>query len=102
MWTRQYRRKRWKGLILPVLTGLCLAYFSHHTVQGDYGTEANRLHEGRLAELRQELALLTERHSALEMRAVQLQDGTISRDMLDEMARRQLGVIGPNELIIRP
>ncbi len=102
MWTRQYRRKRWKGLILPVLTGLCLAYFSHQTVQGDFGTEANAHHEARLAELREELALLTQRHADLEKRAVQLQDGTISRDMLDEMARRQLGVLGPNELIIRP
>ncbi|WP_158598453.1 FtsB family cell division protein [Notoacmeibacter ruber] len=102
MWTRQYKQKRWKGLILPVLTGLCLAYFSHHTVQGNYGTEANARHEARLADLREELAVLTHRHSELEKRTVQLQDGTISRDMLDEMARRQLGVIGPNELIIRP
>ncbi|MCP1200772.1 septum formation initiator family protein [Notoacmeibacter sp. MSK16QG-6] len=102
MWTRQYRRKRWKGLVLPVLTGLCLVYFSHHTVQGDYGTEANARHEARLAELQDELAALSVRHGELEKRAIQLQDGTISRDMLDEMARRQLGVIGPNELIIRP
>lgn len=102
MWTRQYKRKRWKGLILPALTGLCLVYFSYHTAQGDYGTEANIRHEARLTELKGELAALTLRHAELEKRAVQLQDGTISRDMLDEMARRQLGVIGPNELIIRP
>ncbi len=102
MWTRQYRRKRWKGLILPVLTGLCLVYFSHHTVQGDYGTDAYVQHQEHLDRLRTELAALSARHAELEKRAVQLQDGTISRDMLDEMARRQLGVIGPNELIIRP
>lgn len=100
MSTRQKRKSRLNGLIVPGLCLSLLVYFAYHAQAGRYSIytkeemrlEAKRL-KGELEELRAE-------RSRLQNRVGQLTVGTLERDALDEVARSQLGYVGENEIVI--
>jgi cell division protein FtsB len=103
MWTRQKKKRRTGALIVPVISSAIIAYFSFHAYQGDYGIYSKYRLESRVSELQQELAGLQQERQALEERVRHLNDGSIERDMLDELARRALNLSMPDEItVMRP
>ncbi|QKV18188.1 FtsB family cell division protein [Oricola thermophila] len=100
MWTRQRRRSPYRHLVLPVFTFCVLAYFGHHALTGKYGLASKREYERRIEVLKVELASLEERRQQLDKRTAMLRDGSLERDMIDEQARRLLGVTRANEIVI--
>jgi cell division protein FtsB len=98
--TRQKRTSRLPGLIIP---GLCLAimgYFAYHAQTGKYSIHTKAEMDQEALRLQFVLSdLRTKRHD-LEARVAQLTNGSLERDALDEIVRRQLGYSAENEITI--
>ncbi|MFP1632597.1 FtsB family cell division protein [Zhengella sp. ZM62] len=100
MWTRQHKRRKTGRLILPLIAGVFLGYFGFHAFEGEYGLKNKARLEEQVAQLEQKLAEATALRHRLEARNNLLHDGSIEKDMLDEQVRRQLGRVGPDEIVI--
>lgn len=97
--SRQYRRtaqSRNRGMmaILAVVTALLLVLGSHaRTLQRQAGELA-----ARQVSLTEQVAAESERAVELEEKSVYVQ----TRDYVEQMARERLGLVVPDETIIRP
>ncbi|MFZ5608494.1 MAG: FtsB family cell division protein [Pseudomonadota bacterium] len=85
--------------LAPALALSLLLYFGYHLVEGRYGLLALRAYEDALPGLRIEADGLAARRAALERRIAQLSPRHVDPDLLDEMARRRLGFVHPDERI---
>jgi len=77
-----------------------MAYFFYHAVQGEHGLLALREINARAAELQPKAEALADHRRALEARVALLQPDSLDPDMLDEQARRRLGFVHPDEIVI--
>jgi cell division protein FtsB len=100
MTTRQYKRSRLRQLILPVIATGFLGYFGFHAFNGYFGIWAKELLEQQSALLEEQLAQLQAERKLLEDRVSLLRPENLDRDMIDEMARRKLGVMKHDEVVI--
>lgn len=96
---------RLRAALLPALLVLAAGYFIYHAVGSERGLLAYpRLTEQREA-LRQQAAALDEQQAALEARRRLLDPRLnskrmIDEDYVDELARRDLGLVGPGDLVL--
>ena len=100
MSTRQKRQSRLPGLLVP---GLCLAilgYFAYHAQTGRYSIHTKAEMREEALRLQVALADLTHKREQMQRRVDQLTVGTLEKDALDEVARSQLGLAAPGELVI--
>ena len=88
---------RW---LTPLGTLLVLGYFGFHAFNGQYGIRASLAFQTREAELVDQLTVLQERRERLEARVLLLREGTLERDMVDERARKLLGLARADEVLI--
>ena len=100
MWTRYRRRSPLRHLILPVIAVGVLSYFGHHAINGSLGLASGEQYEAKVASLRADLSVLETTRKGLEKKTAMLRDGSLERDMIDEQARRTLGVTRDNEIVI--
>ena len=100
MWTRHHRKTPLRHLVIPTIAVAALAYFGFHAQSGNHGLTSKSVYEARVAALDAELADLIARRERLEKRTASLRDGSLQRDMIDEQARRQLGLLRANEVIL--
>jgi cell division protein FtsB len=91
-----------RRLLLPALVAAYLGYFGFHAVHGSYGLLAMTAIEAEAERLAAELAELQAERTALDERAALLRPGGIDPDLVDELARRHLNVIAPDEVVIIP
>ena len=93
-------RKRLKQSVAPTVCIALAAYFAYHAFQGDRGVLAmNRLNkEIELAKL--ELAKSEQKRNRLENKVSLVRPDGIDPDLLEELVRRQLGMIHPDDLVI--
>jgi cell division protein FtsB len=92
MWTRHHKKRRFGRLVVPAITVAFVSYFSYHSIHGSTGLNAG--------ERLEELAKLRTSRIALERQVELLSDGSLERDMIDEMSRYQLNVSRPDEIVI--
>lgn len=102
MSARPTARSPLRRLLLPALTAVYLGYFGFHAFNGSYGLLAKTEIEAEAARLALELAAVQAERAELDARAALLRPGGIDPDLVDELARRDLNVIGPNEVVIIP
>ena len=93
-------RRRARLVIGPVLGISLVVYFAYHLVQGDRGLLAWMRLNQQVREVKTTLAAVEAERSTLERRVDLLRPEHLDRDMLDEQARSQLNLIGPNETVI--
>jgi cell division protein FtsB len=91
-----------RRLMLPALVAAYLGYFGFHAMHGSYGLLAKGEIEAEAERLETELGELQAERAELDARAALLRPGRIDPDLVDELARRDLNVIAPNELVIIP
>jgi cell division protein FtsB len=85
----------------PVMLGLGLAvYFGYHAVSGSRGLLAWRQLAWQLEATERELASLREERQVLEHKVGRLRDDSLDPDLIDELARRQLSLVDPLDVII--
>ncbi|MEO1001050.1 MAG: septum formation initiator family protein [Pseudomonadota bacterium] len=75
--------------------------FAYAAIQGDYGLIALIQIEARELALAEELAALEAERARLENLTMRLSDRHLDLDLLDEQARARLGLIRPDEVMIR-
>lgn len=100
MWTRQYKQRKTGRLIIPALCAAVVAYFGFHAYHGQYGIDSRERMEAQTARLQAQLGKLQAERTELEKRVRLLHDGTLEKDMLDELARKALNLSNPDEVII--
>ena len=91
---------RWHLYVLPFTFLIITFYFTFHLVQGERGI--SRLFEvnQEIAKGEQLLAELTEQREFLENKVRSISTQEIEADTLDELARKQQGVLLPEEFVI--
>ncbi|MDR2412173.1 MAG: septum formation initiator family protein [Holosporales bacterium] len=83
----------------PLLTVLCVGYFSYHLIKGDRGLLAWMQLERKSAEAAQYLAELREKNQALHDKIVHLQNKSLDLDLLGEQAYA-LELAYPDDVIL--
>ena len=85
-----------------LVTALALmAYFGFAAIQGNSGHFRRNQVNAEVKKLHQELALLQTRRAYLENKTHRLSDGYLDLDLLDQQARKILGMAREDEIIIR-
>ena len=89
-----------KRAALPALAVLIIANFLGYAIFGSNGLLSLGDYRRMKAERSVELALLSEERARLAHRAELLDPKKADPDLADEMVRRQLGVVRPDEVVI--
>jgi cell division protein FtsB len=90
------------GGILYFAVFLCMTgYFVFAAVQGDYGHLRRVQIESEADELTRQLAELKLERSRIENKTHRLSDQFLDLDLLDEQARRRLGLARIDDVIVR-
>ncbi len=89
------------GLIVSLTLLAGIVFFSYAALQGDYGLFRLFQVRAQKAGLERELDALHEQHAALENRTRRLSTEYLDLDLLDEQARKVLGMARGDEIIIR-
>jgi cell division protein FtsB len=97
--TEGLRNLRGRHWLLLVAYGLAL-YFGYHAVVGSRGLLAWRQLNQDIAATEQELAAVHAERQALEDKVHRLRPASLDPDLIDELARRQLSLAGPLDVII--
>jgi cell division protein FtsB len=93
-------RRRSRGAVIPALCAGMIGYFGYHMVEGDRGLKAFARLSEEITRAQGALAAVGEERQRLERRVMLLRSGSLDLDMLDEQARRVLGLIGPDDVVI--
>lgn len=100
MWTKHHKKKRFGRLVVPAITVAFLSYFGYHSLHGDFGLKSTERLEQRRLERIAELKTLSSIRVSLERQVGLLSDGSLERDMIDEISRYQLNYARPDEIVI--
>lgn len=90
----------WAGLYL---TAMCLLgmYFTFASVQGEFGLFRRVQIEAEAESLSEQRARLEAEVAMLENKTRRLSDAYLDLELLDQQAREVLGLVRPDELVLR-
>ena len=100
MRTISLANRRLKRAAVPSALIMLVCYFLYHAVQGENGLLALREFDARAEVLRVEAVRLSEERKKMAARVALLRPDSLDPDMLDEQARKSLGFIHPDEVVI--
>ncbi|MFW2830018.1 FtsB family cell division protein [Sphingomonas sp. ID0503] len=89
-----------RSALFPALAVLVVANFAGYAIVGSNGLLAWGDYKRQLKERRAELALLQSERDHLARRTALVDPRRVDPDMADEMVRRQLGLVRPDEVIL--
>lgn len=89
-----------KGAVLPALCVAFMGYFAYHAVIGPSGLLAWGGYKRERAELEARVAHLDGERLRLQQRARLLNPRRVDPDLADELVRKNLGVVRPDEIVI--
>lgn len=92
-------RLRARLIVGPILGISLVVYFAYHLVQGDRGLIAWLRLTQQIDEAHATLASLEAQRQPLEHR-VSLMRSKLDADLLDQSARAELNLVGPDEVVI--
>ena len=87
------------SLITAILVGI-FAYFLYHTIYGNRGLVAKYDLEEKISSSENELEKIREKRIELEHRVKLLRPGSLDKDMLEEEARKVLGIAKEGEEVL--
>ena len=79
---------------------LAAAYFAYHAFAGEQGLGKWTDMQTRLAEKRAVLSVLEAENAALQKDIARLTPGQVDPDLIEVLARRELGFVYPGELVL--
>lgn len=92
--------RRMRGAFVPATFVGLLVYLAYHALEGANGLWALRELDARAVVLGQRAAELHTARQNLEARVALLRPDNLDPDLLDEEARRLLGFVHPDEVVI--
>ncbi|HJD63181.1 MAG TPA: septum formation initiator family protein [Rickettsia endosymbiont of Degeeriella rufa] len=90
-----------KKIILNIFLALLLGYFVFHCIYGNKGVIAYLKVNRQLEKAYDELKLLRAERVELEHNVKLLRTESLDKDMLDEQARKVLGIAAPSEQVFK-
>ena len=87
---------RWAAAAMSLAT----AYFAYHAFAGEQGLGKWTDMQGKLADKKDVLAVLEVENAALRKDIARLTPGHEDPDLIEVLARRELGFVYPDELVI--
>jgi cell division protein FtsB len=93
-------RRRLRHVIVPTLGAFVLGYFVVHTIEGDRGILAMMSIRQQIQHAEETYAGTHAERQRLESHVALLRANGLDPDMLDEQARRVLGLVGEKEIVI--
>ncbi|MGN6820870.1 MAG: FtsB family cell division protein [Sphingomonas sp.] len=90
-----FRRAAFPALALGIMT-----FFGIYAVVGSNGALAYGDYQHLLAKRQQQLAELKQKQAVLANRVQLLDPNKVDPDMADELTRKQLNVVNPNEVVV--
>lgn len=94
------RKASSQRILRSLLVGVLLFYVGFHMLGGDNGVIGRLIEERKQQQLYKDIAQVRTERTRLEHHIALLSSPAIDRDLLDELARRQLPVSGKDEVII--
>ena len=79
---------------------LTVAYFAYHAFAGEQGLGTWTDKQTELADKKQHLAMLESENAALQKDIARLTPGQVDPDLVEYLARRDLGFVYPGELVL--
>ncbi len=98
---QQKKSQGYFGLIFSVGVIAMISYFTYAAIQGDYGLFRLIQVEAQEQKLQRELAALQAERSVIQNRTRRLSAEYLDLDLLDEQARKVLGMARGDEIVIR-
>ncbi len=95
------RRGGLGGAVFSVVAIALMAYLTFAALQGEHGLFRLFQIEAQEMRLHAELTDLRAAREAVANKVLRLSSGTLDLDLLDEQARRTLGLGRPDEILIR-
>jgi cell division protein FtsB len=89
-----------RGLMLHAVATSLIGYFAWQAFEGNYGLEARKGYEEDIARLTRERDELRAKRKELERRVALLRPESIDPDMVEELARRDLGFARSQDLVM--
>ena len=89
------------AVVIFATTFSLAAYFTFAAVQGEYGLFRRLQIEAQEESLEKEFRWLTLEIAVMENKTRRLSDGYLDLDLLDEQARKVLGLARGDEIVIR-
>jgi cell division protein FtsB len=93
-------KKRARALMAPVLGIALTAYFGYHLVEGDRGLRAWLRLSQELRQAKEQLAVVSEKHTELQHRVAHMRSDKVDPDLLESQIRKTLDVLRPDEIVI--
>ena len=93
-------RRTLKRAALPAAAMVLIAFFGAYAVLGPNGMLAYGDYQRQLAKRERDYAALDQRRAVLRNRVMLLDPDHANPDMVDEMARKQLNVVRPDEVVV--
>jgi cell division protein FtsB len=86
--------------VLPVCCAVVAGYFAWHALSGPTGFSAWRDYQAQRARLEQQVQSAQEQKAALQQRLTLLNPRGVDPDLADELVRRNLDMVRPDEVIV--
>ena len=85
-----------------MLLGTLIAFFGFHSLTGERGLLMRDNLDREIAAAKEHLQLLKKENSELESRISLMRNDIVDQDILEEMARSELGLFADNDILILP
>jgi len=85
-----------------MLIGTLIAFFGFHSLTGDRGFLMRDNLDRQIAAAHEHLHLLKIENNKLEARISLMASDIVDKDLLEEMARSELGLFADNDILILP
>lgn len=89
-----------KRAAVPAISVVMIGYFSFHAIGGNTGFLAWDDYRAERVALEKQAAASAEAKAALKRQVALLDPRKVDPDMADELVRRNLGVVRPDEVIV--
>jgi len=89
-----------RGAVIPALCVAFIGYFAYHAIMGPSGLLAWGGYKSERARLEIAASRMEGQRTRLEQRARLLDPRHVDPDLADELVRKNLGVVRPDEIVI--
>lgn len=95
-----FYRIDYKKIIHLTLAMLLLSYFLFHLIKGNRGINAYNILDKKITQAQEQLNQLIEQRIDLEHKINLISSGTLNKDFLEELAKKNLSLAKPDEEIV--